>query len=316
MPQPTSTQVHVDRVLTNISIAYAQNQNNFIATKVFPIVPVEHQSDVYYTFTKNDWFRDEAKPRADGDQSAGGGFGLSTEQYLAEVNAYHSDVGPQARANQDDGLNLDRAAAEFVTRKLLLRQEIQWASDVFATGIWGTDATPSTLWSSDSSDPISDIETGKETILTNTGFEPNTLVLGYQVFRRLRNHPDLIDRVKYTGVGRQLNEMMLAQLFDVERVMVAKAIKTTNLEGETAGYALVHGKHAWLGYVAPSPNLLTPSAGYTFSWDSMGGIGDALSITREEIPLTRGAVRVEAQSAWDNKIVAADLGYFFNSAVS
>jgi hypothetical protein len=36
MPQPTQSQVHVDAVLTNISVGYMQDAANFIADKVFP----------------------------------------------------------------------------------------------------------------------------------------------------------------------------------------------------------------------------------------------------------------------------------------
>jgi hypothetical protein len=78
MPQPNINSVHVDAILTNISVAYLQNQDNFIADKVFPIIPVDKKSDKFFTYTKNDWFRDEAQRRAPGTESAGGGYNLST----------------------------------------------------------------------------------------------------------------------------------------------------------------------------------------------------------------------------------------------
>ena len=71
MPQPNINSVHVDAILTNISVAYLQNQDNFIADKVFPVIPVDKKSDKYFTYTKNDWFRDEAQRRAPGTESAG-----------------------------------------------------------------------------------------------------------------------------------------------------------------------------------------------------------------------------------------------------
>ena len=43
---------HIDRALTNMSIAYAQGANAFIADKVFPIVPVQKRSDVYFSIVK------------------------------------------------------------------------------------------------------------------------------------------------------------------------------------------------------------------------------------------------------------------------
>ncbi len=45
---PTPQGVHRDAILTNISIAYIQSHANFISDKVFPIVPVQKQSDRYY----------------------------------------------------------------------------------------------------------------------------------------------------------------------------------------------------------------------------------------------------------------------------
>lgn len=319
MAQPTAQAVHaVDVPLTNISTAYQQADDHFIATKVFPIVPVEKQTDKYYTYTKNDWFRDEAQKRADATESAGSGYGLSTAGYSCDVFALHKDIGEQARANADPAIDLEQDATRFLTQRMLLRQEIQWATDCFGTSIWGTDVTPSNLWSDfTSSDPVEDIELGKETILSTTGQMPNTLVLGYQTYRKVRNHPDIIDRLKQVMAidGRTVNEQMLARIFDVQRVLVAKAVKATNIEGETAAYSFVHGKHALLLHVAPNPGLLTPSAGYTFSWRYANALGASVGVTRLDVPLAK-ATRVEAEVSFDNKIVATDLGYFFNGAVA
>lgn len=156
MGQPTRSQVHaIDVPLTNVSTAYWQNENNFIATKVFPVVPVDHKTDKYYTYTKADWFRDEAKPRADASESAGSGYGMSTASYSCDVFALHKDIGNQVRQNADPGINLDADATRFLTQRMLLRQEIQWVTDVFTTSIWATDSTPTNLWSDfTASDPI------------------------------------------------------------------------------------------------------------------------------------------------------------------
>ena len=320
MGQPSQSDVHVSRPLTNILTAYMQRDENFIATKVFPIVPVDKQTDKYFTFSKNDWLRDEAQLRADSSESAGSGFSVSTDSYTCDVFAHHKDVGNQVLANADAPLNLERAAVNFVGKKLLLRQEIQWVTDAFATSIWGTDKTVDTQWNDANSDPIRDVEDGKETVLSNTGYEPNTLVLGYSVFKNLKLHPDIIDRIKYTqggGVkGKTITPELLAAMFDVERVLVAKAIKATNKEGETAATSFTHGKHALLAYVAPNPELLEPSAGYTFSWRGVSeGLGADVAVRAIDMPLKK-ATRYEGETAFDNKIVGTDLGYFFGSVVA
>ena len=316
MPQPTSSQVHVDAILTNISVAYMQQADNFIATKVFPVVPVSKQSDKFFTYTKNDWFRDEAQRRADATESAGGGYNLSTDSYQADVYAFHKDIGDQTRANADAPINVDREATEFVTSRMLLKMETQFVSNFFTTSIWTTDSTPTNLWSDyTSSDPFGDIETGKRTILSPTGYEPNTLVLGYDTFIQLKNHPDLIDRIKYTS-SQVLSESLMASLFGVPRVMVAKSLKATNNEGATGAYAFNYGKNALLTYSAPSAGLLQPSGGYVMSWTGVSqGIGATIGVSRMRMEQFK-ADRIEAEVAFDMKVIGADLGYFFSACVA
>ena len=325
MPQPNINSVHIDAILTNISVAYLQNQDNFIADKVFPVIPVDKKSDKFFTYTKNDWFRDEAQRRAGGTESAGGGYGLSTDSYNADVFAFHKDVDDQTLYNADAPLNPLREATEFVTRRLMLRKEIQWNTDFFAGGIWANDydgvsGAPSTnevkQWSDyAASDPIDDIEDAKAGILSATGMEANTLVLGYDVFRALKNHPDIVDRIKYTS-AQTITADMLAAMFDVPRVIISKAVKATNNEGATAAYSFTSGKKALLCYVAPTPGLLTPSAGYSFSWTGVsGGLGATVGTSQFRMESLK-ADRIEAEMAFDNKVIASDLGWFWDSVVA
>ncbi len=319
MPQPTLNQVHIDKPLTRISVAYLQSQENFVAPRVFPQIPVEKKSDKYFVLTKADWFRDEAKPRPDATESAGSGFAVSNDSYLCEVFAIHKDVGDQLIANADNPLNPRRDATEFVTQRMLIRQEKQWAADFFTTGVWATDVvggTDFTQWSDQTgSDPISDIELGKETILQNTGFLPNTLVLGYQVFRHLKEHPSILNKIQFVREAL-IDEQALARIFGVRNLFVARAVENTAAEGATASFSFISGKNALLCYVEPNPGLLRPSAGYTFVWTGISeGFGTTVAVSRFRMENLK-AERVEAQMAWDNKVVGSDLGYFFSAAVA
>jgi hypothetical protein len=319
MPQPTSSDVHVDAILSQISVAYMQSQDVFIANRIFPTISVQKQSDLYFTYNKGDWFRDEAALRAPSTPSAGSGYGLSTATYSASVYAMHKDVDDQTRANADDPINPDREATQFVTQRMLMRQEIDWSSTFFKTGVWDTDKVGGvdfTQWSNyTSSDPIEDIEAGKATMLNSTGYLPNTLVLTYDAMRQLRNHPDVIDRIKYTSANVP-TEATLASLFGVDRVLTARGIRNSGAEGAADSFGAIHGKNAALYHVAPSPGLMTPSAGYQFAWDGVSdGQGTTVGISRFRMNELRSD-RVEAQMAWDYKVVASDLGYFFSNCVA
>lgn len=316
MAQPSLAQVHVNRPLTNISVAFMQNPNNFVWDKVFPTIPVDKKSDLFFTYPLGQWFADDAQARRAGTESAGSGYPVSTDSYNCKKYSFHKDIDDDTRNNADDPINLDREATEFITQTLMQRQENQWVTDFFTTSVWSTDLTPTNLWSDyTSSDPLTDIDTGKETILKNTGFEANTLVLGYKVYRQLMRHPDFRDQIKYTS-PENVNAALLAKILDVERVLVAKSVKRTSLEGETNAFDFIHGKHALLLHVAKNPGVLVPSAGYSFAWRGVsGGMGTNIAVKRFRIERLE-VDRVEGSTAFHNKVVSAPLGYFFNGAVA
>ena len=316
MPQPTSQDVHIDEVQTDIAISYMQRQQAYIATKVFPIVSVSKQSNKYIVWDRNDWFRDEAQKRADSTESAGSGYRFSTDSYFADVWAFHKDVGSQARANADRWINLEQGAIQFVARKLLLRQEIQWFTDFFTTGVWSTDYSVPVVWSDVTSDPIEDIESNIETMVTTTGYRPNTAVFGYRAFRRLKKHPDILSRLSYNGgtaVPAQVTPDMIASILGIDRIFISEGLKATNVEGETAAYSMIAGNHFWMGYVAPSPSAEEPSAGYIFAWD-YAGYSEVITVDSFEIRKIK-SVRYEGESAWDGKVTAPDLGVFMPNVV-
>lgn len=325
MANPTVSQVHVDAILTNASVAYIQSADNFIANKVFPIVPVDKQSDLYFKYTKEDWFRDDAKVRADGAEAATAGYGLTTDSYFADVYAVKKAIGDQLMANFDSPLDPLRDGAKYTAQLIMNRMEAQFVEDFIQTGIWaneyvGVSGTPTgnefKQWSDlANSDPIQDIEEAKSDILGSTGYEANKLVLGYEVYKTIRNHPDIIDRVKYTG--RDVPDTQyLAQLFGLDEVLVAKAVKNTAAEGQTGAFSFTFGKSALLVHSAPNPGLLMPSAGYSFQWRGVSeGLG--LTVGTKQYRLEQNAATyVESQIAFDNKLVAADLGAFWSTAVA
>ena len=328
MPQPTFNQVHISAALTMIATAYVQEPAAYVADKVFPIVPVEFQTDQYFVWTKDDWFRDEAKPRADGTESAGTGMGLTTASYSATVKALHKDVGAQVRNNCDPAVDIDVATTKFLMQRMLISRENQFATKYFTTGLWGTDVvgtaggTPGTttppLWSDDANgDPFTDIATGQTSILQKTGHKPNKLTLGWAVYQALRKHPLIIDRVKYSNptFAGTITPALLAAAFDVDEVLVSEAVYNTAAEGATGSYSFIIGSNALLSYAPKAPAIMVPSAGYLFAWRGLASQFGSIGIRVNQIPmpwLGLETVRTEAEMAYDMQAVGTDLGYFFS----
>lgn len=334
MPQPTVAAVHVQAALTQIATAYIQSQRNYVADRVFPIVPVEFQSDKYFAFSKDDFYRDEAQQRADATESAGGGFNLnSNNSYSADVWAFHKDLGGQTRRNADPAVNMDIACTKFCMQKLLIRRDRFFVQKYLQNGVWGTDVTGTAggipgsttpaFWNDDANgDPFTDIATGQTTILQNTGFEANTLEFSYPVYQGLRKHPLVIDRIKYTtrADANKITPELLAAAFDVERAIVSKAVYNTspeNAAGAAGTYNFIASKDALLCHSAPEPGLMIPTAGYTFAWSGLTGL-NTMGVRIAQIPmpwLGLETVRTEGEMAFDMQVIGNDLGYHFSGIV-
>src|SRR5580693_8314277 len=331
MPAPTLQDVHVAAALTNIAVAYIQSDDAYVADKVFPMVPVQHQTDVYFVWSKADFFRDEAQLRADATESAGTGVNLKTQTYAANVWALHQDIGPQVRANADPAIDIDVVSTRQLMQKMLLRRDRIFMTKYFTSGVWGTDATgtsaaaggsPATTtpvyWDDDANgDPFSDIAFAQTTILQNTGFMPNILLLSWNVYQALRKHPLIIDRIKYTNpaYAGTITPQLLAQAFAIDRVLVSKAVYNSAGENLTAVMSFVASKSALVVYSPPQPGLMIPASGYTFGWQAFTGL-NSLGVRVAQIPMNwlgLGTIRNECEMAFDMQVVGADLGFMFNT---
>ncbi len=315
---PTPSDVHVNSMLTSVSVAFMQDQSEFVADKAFPAVPVAKQSDRYFVYDKGNWFRAKAKVRAPSTESAGSGFTLdNTPTYYADVYAFHKDVDDDTRANADAAIDVDRDATEFVTRDLMLKRELTWAATYFTTSVWtgsstGTDVTPSTLWDASGSTPIEDMRSELRAIKRGTGFRGNKIIMGDTVWDILQDHPDFLERIKYTQVAI-VSTGLLASVLGVDQVLIAGAIQNTATEGASDDLDFVFDNDVLICYAAPRPGLMTPTAGYTFVWNAR--VGGSMRILRFRMEHLKSD-RVEGEMSYDQKVVAPELGAFLLNVVT
>ena len=149
MPNPTPGDLHVNVPLTNVSVAYIQNQSNFIADRVFPRVPVQKQSDLFWKYRKGEWRRTDVQVRAPSTETVGTGWNTTTDNYFAHVFGVHKDIDDQLRANADSAFNLDRDATEFVTQQMLLKRDKDFVETYMADSVWATTEDGATLYVGD-----------------------------------------------------------------------------------------------------------------------------------------------------------------------
>lgn len=317
---PPVNSVAVNNVLTNIAVRYKQNQDEFIAGKVFPHVPVQISAGSFIKFDLDTYGRGGARPRADATESAGGTWGQGTDTYnCLPVMSWHTDIGAQLRANYPSHLALDTEATEFVTRVILQSNEKKFADKYFQPNVWGTTVVPDDKWDDPDTNIVEQVKAAKRVVHKAGLVKPNKLVVPGEVFDEMTENPDILSRIISGGNNAKpadVTKEALATVFGLEEVVVAEAVEITSPQGETIAGDYTFKNGALLVYAAKRPGLFTPSGGYIFDWvgylNGKGGSMGAYKWWIQEIK----ADRFEAEDATDMKIVAPQMGYFFNNVLT
>ncbi len=293
---PDVADVHVNALLTDVSIGF--QPSGFFADKVFPMVPVDRQTDIILGYDKSHWARDLGPPgaaptggdavkRAPGTRALTATYKVdtSTLTYRCINYALGFEISDELRNNADAIFELDRDATVLLASLLKLRFDREFAADFLATSKGWTDGSVTAKFSTyATSTPIEDIRTACDTIRQKTlGMSVDgglKVIMGALVKRRLLDHPDILDRIKYTGSSgspAKVSLEALASLFEVDEVVVANSVYTEDEEGGTAEasvtYADVCSDDLLVLWTPKSGSRLAPSAGYMFNWKPMTGGG-------------------------------------------
>lgn len=317
MPQMTPAQARVvDPVLTTVAQGYQQNE--LIGSALFPTVSVGMRAGNIITFGREDFMLYNTQ-RAPGENTRRVQFGYAGSPYaLVDYSlegALPIEIQQEAESSMN-GFSIDMASMTIKKVQDIMSLRLEKAQADLARNASNYGASNkvtlsgTSQWSdySGTSNPINNIETAKEAIRAATGKRPNTVVMGAAVMSKLRAHPIVVDRMKYTGRDVATAEI-LASLFGVQRVLVGDAIYSND-----AGTAFtdVWGKDVIVAYTELSSlaSMGTPSYGYTYN---LAGYPIAeqpyfdRNAKSQFFPVTRAEAPV---------IAAATAGYLITNAVA
>lgn len=304
---PEVQQVHIDAALTNVSVAY--RNTDYIADQVAPPVPVRKQSDRYFVYdTEREALRPTADERAPGTEASEVNFALSSDSYFCEDHALSSAVPDEERDNADPVIQPDIDRTEFLTDRILLNREIGLEKMLrTSTGMGSATVDPADQWQNPDGDPLTLLQSARHSVFTGCQRRANTVILPYLAFEALRNHPKVVERIKYTTTGI-LNEELLAQLLDVQRVLVPRSFLNTATRGQAPTVAPVWGNNCYVLHVPDRPAPKQIALAYTFVWTGSGASMDGTVVEKWREPRRR-ADMVRVQRYYDHKIVAPGAGF-------
>ena len=328
MTQPVGGDLHVDRVLTQFSVAWVQNSNDFISSKVFPRLPVDKRTDRYKVYNRGAWRTDSGvAKRAPGTESRGIGWNYTHKTYFVDPFAVHVDLDDQTMSEADNPLELPREATELITTRLLLHKELDWHNQFFKSGVWATNPTPTgtDLWDDLASDPIGQMAEWVDLFTKINSKAPNTIVMGADVWRALKNHPDLIDRIKYTQRGLVTADL-IGSAFEVPRILVSRATTVVGYEDHgsadtdnaaAANFSYITNPKAMLlTYSTATPRKMEPLAGLSITWKGyFSGNDKGVRIKRFRMEQIESD-RIEGMITFQHKLVAPTMGIYVNALVA
>lgn len=323
---PALNQVHINSALTSVSAAIYQSDDNFVFNRVFPMIPVQHQSDEVYVYSLADMLRLDLRPRALSTESAGSDQGLTTKPYATKSYALHKDIDDRTRANLDSVLSPDIGATKWLTGQVMMHLEKQFVSKFMTAGTWGIDysgvaSNPTgkqfIKWSDHASTPIQDVKNAVTAVKKKSGIKPNAIVLATDVFDVLTEHADILERVKYGGGPANpanITAEALAAVFGLKNVFVTGAVTATSNEGATALTTdFIAAGSALLVYVPDTAGVDVPMSGAVFSWN-VNGSRNGWYVTKFRVD-TLASDRIEVNCNVDMQVMYPELGAYFGSAI-
>jgi hypothetical protein len=269
MPQMTPANARVvDPVLSTVAQGYQNSE--MVASALFPTVDVPLRGGNIVMFGK-EAFMLYGSARAPGENTRRVQFGYSGSPYALVDYSLEGLLPIETLQEAQNSVPIDKSALALngVLSIMALRLEKQSADLARAPALYGANnkvtLSGTAQWSdltSGISNPVKNIETAKEAVRQATGKRPNTIVLGALVMAMLKQHPIIVDRIKYTGRDVATAEL-LAALFGVERVLVGEAIYSND---SGTAYTDVWGKDVVVAYtkVASIADAGAPSYGYTY----------------------------------------------------
>jgi len=252
------------------------DNDEFIATRALPILPVDEQAGNFSAITRECLTKVVDVKRAPRAEYNEDGIEAVDMQYACEEYGLVGLLDDSERRKYASDFDVEEATVLATTRRILLAQEIRAATLLFNTSTWTgaslyTDTSSSAPWTTTTSAVKAAIDTAREKVRALTGMLPNAMLINHTNFIRLKSLDDVIDAVKYTAAATDAQIAgMLGAYFGLEGILVGKAVYNSAKEGKAFASGNVWSNLYALLAVIPNDgaNLKVPAVGRTCRWNA------------------------------------------------
>jgi hypothetical protein len=266
----------------------AADQAGFIAGGVLPVLNVAKQTGYFGKLRREDMLQTRDTQRAPGGGYARQQFKFTDDSFTCVEHGAEEPVDDRESEMYSDYFDAESLAAIRARDAVLRNREIRVADAIFNTTTWTATSVTNEWDDLTNATPIDDVE-GRVQALYDAGVVANTLIVTWKVFRNLRNCQQIRDRIDSSGAGDRslasdISAAKLAEIFDLDRVLVGRGIKNTANQGQSVSLTPIwSNEYAAVCRTATSNDIREPCVGRTFHWSEDGStFGGTIESYRDE----------------------------------
>lgn len=293
------------------------DREGFIWSQVMPVFETQKSSGKFGRIPIEQLLQNRSTERAPGSGYNRGKYTFKDESFATTEHGAEEPVDDREAQLYADYFDAEVVAAARAEDAVLRNAEKRVADLLFSTSTFSGKTTAITSgqeWNVYSAaKPIDVVEAAVRSIWSVSGLWANALVINRHVFRDLRNCEQIIERIHAQGAGSDvkpanITAAMLAQCFDLERVIVAGSAKAGSNEGQTFSAAKIWSDdYALVCRVATTNDIREPCVGRIFHWSEDGSTVTGTVETYRDETVRSDIVRVRHDV--DEKLLYAEAGH-------
>ena len=292
-----------DEQLTAIAIGYKNDKANYIGDKILPYVPVDAVKFSYNEFPVEEGFSvpDTKVGRISAPKTVD--FSAVQKTAMVEDHALDALVPNYDKAAAPKNYDPEGRATEGVTDLCMLARELRIAKLVKTPSNYALKQTLSgtSQFDSSSCDPLEMLVSA------------NTLVMGMNVWTKLRLNPNLLKAVHGTsGDKGAVTRQQLAELLEIPEIIIGNSRVNVSKEGQKASIQPCWQNYCGLLYINQHADT---NQGLTFGLTGRFGDKVAGRIFDPNMGM-RGGYKIRSGESCKELIVSKQCGFLFENPIS